>query len=269
LRGMQYLGEYADRSEGCAICPTTFSRNRVARDVAARVASTCGVGEKVIRADAKLAAAVRSIVDSCGDSALATMLAYGSRLSLKEIGMISRMAPPRQRYEMGQAAQGKRIGIKPKTGVPPLDTVRYAEVASRMQRFQGKFAKNIAALPVDAMPPSQMTDKLWVEIKRMTTNARALRQMIKLPRISASLKRTSEARRRSCARSRAHGDFEGLYASIRQLNGVLEKCLRDIPRMPKDVLPTAKDKVIIGAKLHAILEDARTLFSNLRGKAAP
>jgi hypothetical protein len=269
LRGLRFLNAYTAVSDDFDATAVAFSKNRRAARVAAAVAEQYAVESKTLQADAKFAYHVQTIARNCGSKSLATMLAAVSRVTVKEIGMVSRMAPPRQKYEMQQAAKGKRIGVKPKGGVPPLDTVNFAEVANRMQRFQGMVAKYMPAFVAQGDWPPALKDKLTEEMRKMARNARQLRAMVK-KRGTLPTTTTSDRHRPSARTWPTNaGDSRRLWMVARQVNGVIQKCLRDIPRLPMSVRPTKAEKGIIDAKLTAILKDVEAVLAGPKARATP
>lgn len=103
--------------------------------------------KSAVAADPKLATALAIISGNCGEDARNLILSGRSCLRSKDIGTISRMAPERQRYEMEQVAQGRPPFQKPKEGIPPLDTVNFKEVKSRLGRALGLITKNVRDIP--------------------------------------------------------------------------------------------------------------------------
>jgi hypothetical protein len=63
---------------------------------------------RAIQADARYAAAIDTIALNCGNQVLAVLLDGDPPLNRKTAEQISQTAPPRQRYEMEQFAQGRR-----------------------------------------------------------------------------------------------------------------------------------------------------------------
>lgn len=269
LRGLRFLNAYEAVSDVFDATAVAFSKNRQAARVAAAVAEQYAVELKMLQADAKFAYHVQTIVRHCGSKALVTMLTATSRVTAKQIGTVSRMAPSRQRYEMQQAAKGKPIGVKPRDRVPPLDTVNFAEVANRMQRFQGMLAKYMPVFVAKERWPPVLKDKLTDELRKMARSARQLRVMVKkrgtLP-TTATSNRHRPSRRMSPTNA---ADCNRLWMVARQVNGVIEKCLRDIPRLPTSVLPTKVEKGIIDAKLAAIVTDVESVLAGPKAPATP
>lgn len=174
--------------------------------------------------------------------------------------MVSRMAAPRQRYEIEQAAQGRPIGVKPKTGVPPFDTHGFAEVVNRLQRFQGRLRRNVAGLKATRKCPPELIS----ELKKTIDISHRLRIMVRdrgtEPGTSGPTKPISASKKPPTPVGNPHG----AWIALRQVNGVLQKCLRDIPRLETGVKPTKAEKQIIENKLAAINTDARAVLGCLK-----
>lgn len=126
-------------------------------------------------------AAVDVIADNCGEKARALILSGRSRLTPKDVGTISRMAPDRQRYEMGEVAEGRRPFQKPKHGEPPLDTVNFKEVFSRLARAKGLIEKNVRdlpRLPADVRPTQDEMKGIQAKLRGIAEDAGVLLRFV-------------------------------------------------------------------------------------------
>lgn len=121
--------------------------------IADRLAAEYRTGRKAMREAFWFAVAVDNIVASCRQEgpvsagrARQLLLGDHPRLLAKSIMQISRMAPPRQRYALGQADLGRGALAKPRGGRHVFDTAHYGEVLSRLRRAGGSLAKALRFL---------------------------------------------------------------------------------------------------------------------------
>lgn len=120
VRGNCYLESFRAAGGSLNSAAVAFSKNALATEVANAVAGDYRIDAKTVKNDATFALQVRTIAKNCGNNALRAMLASESRLKMKEIGSISRMAAPRQRYEIDQAAPRKADREETKDGHPSV-----------------------------------------------------------------------------------------------------------------------------------------------------
>lgn len=170
------------------------------------VADKLGISEKVLRADARFAAAADALVAAHGELARRVIFGGAVRVSPRRVGEISRMAPPRQEAELASYARtghayapevgyadlvDRMVGVPgpdgtrrpvpvPDRDVPPLDTVCFAEVVSRLARAEGLVAKNVFEVPrlEGVRPTLQEKERLLGQLDRITRHAALLRSLI-------------------------------------------------------------------------------------------
>lgn len=228
-------------------------RRRWNGNIAQLLANEFNTTQKVIRADARFAKALAVITRNCGEQARELILSARAPLTAKQVGVISRTTPERQRFEMEQVAQGRRPFCKPENGVPIFDTLHYGEVVSRLRRASGlvrQQEKIVRAYPVKSVYDVPKIEKV---LRRISTNARKVASALGI-----SLRRPRafkdggavQTRKRMCRR---------VYTLLAAANGLIEKNARDIPRLPKSNQATETQKQIIQQHLSEIIEHSEAL----------
>jgi hypothetical protein len=182
-----------------------------------------------LRADASLAFAVDLLAEHVDDNVRSQLLDPGCMLSDKQIRSIANTAPPRMRFAIEQFRSGCRDPLRVKTDV--FDTVAFAEINSRIARADGIIRASLLFLN------GAHTTETTRQVERVTT-------------VIDSLLGVLEA----CAHLGGDAPVCDEDASFRpptkrghrnQLNAgiaFLTKCVRDVPRLSNQLLPTAEER---------------------------
>ncbi|MCA9125014.1 MAG: hypothetical protein H6822_19720 [Planctomycetaceae bacterium] len=235
--------------------PVRFSREPLAKQLASKLAHELGITVEEMRAAAKFAQALNRIVANYGQAAKEILL--GSPVSVKNIETISRTAPTRQQYEVEQIAQGKPPHLKPKSGTPVLDTENFTEVFSRLARARGLVQRTLAQV-------CNLSSSVHADASE---SRRCMQQLSDIVRTSATVRSLVDGYgvvprkgEKKPTPPKSYAQPESLREACRgngSALGLIEKNVRDIPRLPKSVKPTGEDVYRIRQELTAITKAAR------------
>lgn len=289
LRGKRYRDELEAAGLLFPVCQCDLAfKNEVALpplrkvdrkwEIAVRLAGDYDVSRETIRDDCLYAAAVDNLVSNCGERARDLILRGHPFLSSRKVGTISRMAPPRQRYELEQVAQGHRPFKKPSNGIAPFDTTGFKEVISRLRRARGSLAKGVRII---AILPKKLIEMLDARAERIETwleacieDAQTVMGIIRVApaRLPCNCgfrasSWTPKKGTRSHLCSFDEEDVRKLYRGLGSAKGLIAKNVRDLPRRPKRMRPTEEVKALLLEELNDIVRLARQLLQVLRGSA--
>lgn len=216
---------------------------------------------RALLGDVKIAAALATITRHCGAGARRFLLSAECRLTKEDILKISRVARDRQRYELKQVIKGRRPFQKPKYGTPPLDTEKYSELPSRLGRAWGHVNKVIRSLSHLRKRSSAAFGRVDIPmpvVNDLARNSRTLSKMLsKIPARGRSP--VNKPKPPSTKRLKP----KKIRGALAVANGFIAKNLRDIPRLPSNVVPTPEQKRYIQRRLAEI----RLMCGTLRALA--
>jgi hypothetical protein len=264
LRGKQLLMHLAQAHPGKRIT-SGRRRDRAVRAVAHLVAAEHwavvdeAVVDEVIE-DAALACAVDAVAEACGEEARAFLLGSGCRVSAEAVMQASRCHPERQRYELGQAMQGRPFFAKPAGGCdPPYDTLGYHEVVSRLLRAEGSLRKQARVIEAHRPP-----EEVAAEAMRCAEGTlAAARQHARVMRLRLS--RPGPAPAAGPSPPPAASPWGRVLGGISSACALAAKNARDIPRMLGGMVPTGGERALIRDLLSRIRLHASRIVSLLGG----
>lgn len=208
-------------------------------------------GSAAQQAEARFAAAVEKVVAKSGSHARHILLSSRRRITVRQIETLSRMARQRQRYELNELANGRPLFRKPKHGTPPLDTERYSEVPSRIGRAWGhvnKVARGLKQLGGTSPVTIDNVAPAITKVEEIQRVSRTLQNIVR--RIPAEGRSPKSKVYRT---STMPFNLSRMVGALAAAKGLVEKNVRDLPRLPRSIKPTAEQKAYILRRLREIV----------------
>jgi hypothetical protein len=247
-----------------------FSVSDPGSRIADALAKECGIDRRTIQRDARYAAAVDTIALNCGKQVLPLLLGGHPLLSCKLTEQISRTAPPRQRYEMEQLAQGRRPLQR---AAPVFDTTDFGEVISRLRRAEGKVRMALRTLRDGQAAAAQTSGEralLVHNVRVMIDEANELARMVRdaaedqpdehdhhTPRRQAPVIESTKGVVRTPV-------SHGVTGRLLQARSFIRKCVRDLPTLLIEVRPLRREKEEIEERLKRIVTDCFAIVTETR-----
>jgi len=236
-----------------------------------RAAADLGPDVGTVRSAVAFKTVVDLVVGNTGPAAEDLILGGDRRLTPRQVARLARTHPDRQRYEVDQVARGRPLFAKPLPGVePPFDTLGYDELLSRVERFGGLIgwvADGLSATPADGWPSVAKLHAISSRNASIRDASAALQTVLKgsgTRAATAPVQRPARPRERRPS-DRAPCDPGNAYALVSAARGVMEKNLRDAPRLLRESPPTAKERASILAGLRRLDATAARLSRITRG----
>lgn len=182
-RGMRFLRVRRQVATDRQTRPNWSASARLGRDPAARrlrdqLAAEFAIDKKAYLEDIRFAAAVETIVESCGAYARKLLLEGSSPQRREHIMRLSRTSDTRQQYRVEGVRDGRFRSVEPKGDDPVYDTVEFSEVTSRLRRARGWLVA-LAGQTKDGVPL-----RTRAELRRLAVlcgdAARSLRDFVNL-----------------------------------------------------------------------------------------
>jgi len=237
-------------------CPsviTTFSRDRVGKQLVGKLATELNVPVPELKQDAKFAEAVEQIVANCGDEAWQVMFEPARPQERKHIMQLSRTADTRQQYRVEQVLEGLARTIAPQNNDPVYDTVAFSEIVSRLPRARGAIRVGAEKL-LNGVDPSETAECLLLAdlLKRA---ALALRRFVNMPREKTPVIPRALSREKVWPVLKSR-DIKGeVVGKFRLALALTIKCVWDYPEMCKRKLwPSKIEKEKALTEIETILE---------------
>jgi len=220
--------------------PCWFSKDPQGKRIARMLANRLGIDEEEVRADAKFANAVETILGNCGTSYRSVL--FSGQLTRKQIESVNRVHPERQRYELDVVAMGGRLFQKPKNGPPPFDTLGFYEVTSRLARAEGIVQQALERI----RRCSRLKIKEAVRTRLLTCLAEvgsAVEQLRLLASRGSKLParhpiKAPDRGTRTAGMRIVEGDLRLQPGRLALAGGLIRKNVRDLPRLATEQTPT-------------------------------
>jgi len=239
----------------------TFSKHDHGGQIAASLGRKHNVDKYMIRDDGHFAVAVATIAKSWDHHALELILSGRACLSAKQVKTISRTHPERQWYEMNEVTHGRRPFRKPKSGTPPLDTLGYYEVKSRLERAAGSVHGVLWSMShiSDTRSLAERLSQLAAEIIVVSRNLLVLVEQVQ---IYSGAETPDGKKSNETGHVKAY-EAKRLLGMLACARGLIEKSVRDIPRLPNFVRPNQGEKDRIQDLLKTIMTHTEALANGL------
>lgn len=254
-RGTRFLKLRYQRSGEPFDEPVKVSKKPIAKRIEAELTLAYDISVKEMRTAVSFAHAVHKMVATCGPKARKILL--DCKYDAKKIVSFANTAPTRRIYELGEIAAGRRPLVKPKSGIPVLDTERFSEVSNRLARARGLINATLSRLQLlTCSSKGKATDcqRFINKLDEVISNSEELRTLVDdygvMPRkVDKKHSIQKSPKRPTTLREACRGNAAAL--------GLIEKNVRDIPRLPKSVKPNREDVFLIRQELAAIMKAAK------------
>jgi hypothetical protein len=140
-RGLRYLSKRQASLGAVAKQRCSLAKGTPARALMEGVAGKLHVSFQQLKADVEFAQAVGSILENCGDEALAVLFNRDRPQDRGAIMKLSRTADARQQYRIDGVKNGGFRSVAPQGDDSVFDTVAFCEVPSRLARARGVLLK--------------------------------------------------------------------------------------------------------------------------------
>ncbi len=238
-----------------------------------RIAADMGLDVPDARAAIRFADAVDAIARNAGPDAMRAILAGHRHLTTKRVMQIGRTHPERQRFAMAQVAAGRHPSAKPSDGsAPPFDTLGFGEVEDRLTRFAGlldRVANGLRDTPREVWPPEAKLAAMGGHLEAIRLGCSTLRAELSGSGCRDVLAPAPEGppadrRRPRAAKARVPFVPNRVLAPVANVRGVMDKNLRDMPRLLREGPPSDRDRAPLLAGLGRMDSSASGLMEVIR-----
>lgn len=216
--------------------------------IAKVVAAEHDTSPQQLREDAAMSFAVDTLSEHVDSGVRDDLLEHDCLLSDKGIKSIANSAPPRMSFALQQLRQGCRRPLDVKTDV--FDTVSFSEISSRIARSDGAVRASLSYFA------GELYDTAEAQLQMLDATVDRLMCALEASPCLKDVPSPSDRRKQPKSTVQKRG-------SCNQLNvaqALLDKCLRDVPRLPKPLLPTAAEVEACCRRLYNLRRQiARTL----------
>lgn len=213
--------------------------------IAKVVAAEYDISPQQVREDAAMSFAVDTLSEHVDSAVRDELLGQDCLLSDKDIKSISRSAPQRMSFAIQQLRQGCRRPLDVKTDV--FDTVSFSEMSSRIARADGAVRASLSYFACELCDTSE------AQLQMLDATVDRLMYALEASPCLKDVPSPLDRRKQPKPTVQKHGSCNQLNAA----QALLGKSLRDVPRLPEQLLPTSAEVEACCGRLY-----------NLRGQIA-